>query len=300
MDQSRISGLIARRVLSARRGAGWTRRQLAGEAGISERYLAKLEKGQANVSIAVLMRVAGALSIEGAALFAPLEEASSADAGDRDGLGDLLASLTVRERATASDLIRRHIDAGRRALSGIALIGLRGAGKSTLGRMLAERFGLEFVRLTGLIEAEAGMSVAEIFSLGGDAAYRRHEREVVARLVARREFCVVETSGGLAANRDAYRSILAHTRCVWLKASAREHMARVIAEGDLRPMAGHGAAMAHLEALLAAREPAYAEADFTIDTSGRTEEDCFRELCRYAAPVIRSATAGTPAGGRKG
>lgn len=237
---------IAERVRLARRDAGWSRARLSVEADVSERYLAQLEKGVANVSVAVLLRILTALNITSFDLFNPM--------------------ATREDTEPASDIV------------GLALIGLRGAGKTTLGAELARQSSVPFVRLTAEIEEIAGISVDEIFSLGGSEAFHRLEKDAIDRIVERHQRVILETSGGIVANDPAYETVLARFKTVWLKALPDDHMGRVINQGDLRPISGHDQAMDHLKALLKTRSPAYARADVTLDTSKLNQEECMAAL----------------------
>ncbi|MBL4766147.1 MAG: helix-turn-helix domain-containing protein [Rhodobacteraceae bacterium] len=237
---------IGERVRSARRDAGWSRARLSAEADVSERYLAQLEKGTANVSISVLLRILMALEITSFDLFNPNPTANSA--------------------SPAPDVV------------GLALIGLRGAGKTTLGTELARQIGVPFVRLTAEIEEIAGIGVGEIFSLGGNEAFHRLEKDAIDRIAERYQHVILETTGGIVANEPAYNTVLTRFKTVWLKASPDDHMGRVINQGDLRPISGHNQAMDHLKSLLKTRAPAYARSDITLDTSRLNQKECVATL----------------------
>jgi XRE family aerobic/anaerobic benzoate catabolism transcriptional regulator len=165
----------------------------------------------------------------------------------------------------------------------IALVGLRGAGKSTLGVALARRLGLAFVELDQEIEAEAGTSLHEVFLLHGQAGFRRYERRALERVLEANERCVIATGGSLVSEPGTYDLLLSTCITVWLKAAPEEHMARVAAQGDTRPMAGNREAMDDLRRILAGREALYAQADLTIDTAGRGAEASLDELARAVA-----------------
>ena len=219
---------LGAKVSEARTGRGWTLRELAERSGVSVRFLVQLEAGQANISV--------------------------------KRLADLAAAFGV----TASDLLREEPGRPPRI---VALLGLRGAGKTTIGRQLARRLHVRFVELDRRIEKAAEMSLAELFSLYGEDHYRRLERETLARVLAENRSIVLATGGGLVASPDTYRLLKRHATTVWLRATPEDHWNRVLRQGDRRPMADHPQAMADLRALLAAREPLYASADHTIDTS---------------------------------
>jgi XRE family aerobic/anaerobic benzoate catabolism transcriptional regulator len=169
-----------------------------------------------------------------------------------------------------------HEEAARRKR--IALIGLRGAGKSTLGKLLAKELNAPFIELDGEVERETGLPLNEIFSLYGQAGYRRIERRCLERVIEKHERAVISVGGGIVAEEDGFKLLLGNCFTVWLKAAPEEHMARVVAQGDLRPMAGNEEAMDDLKRILAAREPLYRKADAVVDTSGQTTEASLAKL----------------------
>jgi XRE family transcriptional regulator, aerobic/anaerobic benzoate catabolism transcriptional regulator len=228
------------RVRARRTELGWSRARLSEACGVSARYLADLESGRGNISVGRLAAVARAL-------------------------GTGLRTLLPEDEATTRS------EAGGPPV--IALLGLRGAGKSSVGRALAERLGLPFVELDALIEAEAGLSLDELFALHGEGYYRRLERDVLARFLDAGTAAVLATGGGLVTSPETYALLLGRTRTVWLKARPLDHWNRVIAQGDHRPMAGKRHAMAELKTLLAQRTPLYARAHQTVDTTGRSIEE---------------------------
>ena len=274
---------LGSRVRAARRQAGLNQRQLADRARVSDRYVGQLEKGQANVSVGVLVRVAQALGIAPDALFA----ADSPAPTHHPPLLKLLAGMTEGQQQRAYEILRRRLIFEHQALRGIALVGLRGAGKSTLGAAVAARLNVPFVRLSSVVEEIAGMRIGELMGLRGEKAYRRFESEALEQVIARYPTSVLETAGGIVMNNDAYELLLARYRVVWLRTSPEEHMQRVLAQGDLRPMAGNEQAMEDLRAILTEREPAYSRADSVLDTSGRAPQDSMAELIRIAEPVLR-------------
>lgn len=285
-----IAETIGTRVRAARTAAGMTRRQLSAGADVSERYLNQLENGDANVSIGILGRVATALSVE---LVSLLSDDRGVTAGSRQGaamhapLADLLASMSLREQEGAVAMIERYLQDRRRSLKGVALLGLRGAGKSTIGGLFAHRHGLQLLSVTREVETRAGMSLNDLFNLGGPDAYRALENDVIRELSARNDRIVLETAGGIVSNGPALDVILGAFKTVWLKASPEEHLQRVIGQGDMRPMHGTPKALEHLKTLLAAREPEYARADCVLDTTGRTVDACVEELEHVAVAAIQ-------------
>jgi XRE family aerobic/anaerobic benzoate catabolism transcriptional regulator len=239
------------RMLRARRGM--TRRMLAQQSGVSERYISAMEGGTGNGSILLLRAVAGALNLP---LRALLEDAP-------DVPPPPLSRSPAYERR-------------------IALIGLRGAGKSTLGSALAARLAVPFVELDCAIEREAGMLLGEILELHGQSGLRRLERMVLEQAIAAHPAAVIAAGGGLVAEPATFELLLTHCLTIWLRASPAEHMQRVINQGDLRPMCDNRQAMADLRAILASREALYARADLTLDTSERAVEaslEALVEIC---------------------
>ncbi len=279
LTQEDITTAIGSRVRAARAQAGMSRRKLAEAADVSERYLNQLENGDANVSVGILSRVASALALD---LIQLLPAPRAEIALPHGALGALIAQMTPREQSDALGVLERYLDDRRKAQRGIALLGLRGAGKSTIGAMLANRHGLPFLSVTREIETCAGMTLPDLFNLGGPDAYRKLENEVVKDLSARADRIVLETAGGIVSNTEAMEVILASFRTIWLKATPHEHLQRVIRQGDMRPMRETPEALDHLKALLKHREQEYARADFSLDTTGLSPEDCVHRLEQIA------------------
>jgi XRE family aerobic/anaerobic benzoate catabolism transcriptional regulator len=273
------------RVRRARRGL--TRRALAAEAGVSERHLANLESGVGNASILVLRQIARALECQ----VAELVDASAAEGPDAALIRQLLRDRSERDLHRARLALARifgESTAGRRTR--IALIGLRGAGKSTLGRMLAKDLGYPFVELNREIERLAGCDVAEIHSLYGPSAYRRYERRALDDTVQRHRNAVIATPGGIVSDAATFNRLLDQCTTVWLQATPDEHMSRVLAQGDYRPMAGNAEAMDDLRRILAGRSPFYAKADTVVSTAGQTLDQSFAAL-RTAIETVQVAHA---------
>lgn len=267
---------IGARVRGARAQRGMTRKLLAKQSGVSERHLAELEAGRGNVSIRLLRQVAIALDVAVASLVA---DASEADV-ELQLVEAFLRRLSPEQIAGAREILSRHFGTADREDrdARIALIGLRGAGKSTLGERLARRRGVPFIELDERIEARSGLSLESIFDLYGQAGFRRFERQALDEVFENERTFVLATSGSIVADPQTYGLVLARCRTVWLRAAPAEHMARVIAQGDMRPMADNREAMADLEAILTHRADLYARADVTFDTSGRNVDDALWAL----------------------
>ncbi|HVH73840.1 MAG TPA: helix-turn-helix transcriptional regulator [Stellaceae bacterium] len=267
---------LGERVRAERARRGMTRKILARDAGLSERYLAQLEAGKGNMSIALLRRVAAGLHLPLARLVGEEPEESV----ELRLAVEALRRLAPGELRQARDMLEARFglaEPGERRRR-IALIGLRGAGKSTLGRRLAQHLAVPFIELDAEIERDCGLSLGEIFALHGQAAYRRSERRALDGALDRHSAFVLAAGGSIVAEAATFERLLAGCYTVWLTASPEEHMNRVIAQGDLRPMADNREAMADLKRILAVRGPLYARADATVDTAGRTIDATFRQL----------------------
>src|SRR5262249_35369204 len=275
---------LGQRVRTMRALRGMSRKVLAKVSGISERYIAQLEGGKGNVSIVLLRRVSNAM---GAHLEDLIPAADSAP--DWPVIRDLLRKATPAQIAQAKDLLAGHgATAHRASFSGIALIGLRGAGKSTLGKMLAKKIGWKFVELNKEVEAQNGLSVAEIIALYGQEGFRRMEQAALSQLLARKELMVLATGGGIVSEPLTFDLILSSFYTIWLKAEPEEHMARVRGQGDLRPMADDRSAMAELRNILVSREPLYARASAVVDTAGLSIDAAAARLVDAVAPVVKN------------
>jgi len=275
---------LGQRVRTMRALRGMSRKVLARVSGISERYIAQLEAGRGNVSIVLLRRVSDAMG-------AHLEDLIPAadPAPDWPVIRDLLRKATPAQIAQAKDLLAGHGAASHRAsFSGIALIGLRGAGKSTLGKILAKKIGWNFVELNKEVEAQNGLSVAEIIALYGQEGFRRMEQSALNQLLARKELMVLATGGGIVSEPLTFDLILSSFYTIWLKAEPEEHMGRVRKQGDLRPMADDRSAMAELRNILVSREPLYARAAATVDTAGLSVDAAAARLIDTVRPVLQN------------
>ncbi len=283
-DQQFLAALGAR-VRHVRALRGMSRKVLARVAGISERYIAQLESGQGNVSIKLLRRVAAAMGVRVEDLI--VDEAATQDWPIFRDLLRVAAPAQVAEaRAILSGAARTATDRAAPPADRVALIGLRGAGKSTLGRIAAGRLGWSFVELNREVERQSGMSVAEILALYGQEGLRRREQAMLRELIGRAGPMIVATGGGIVAEPLTFDLLLASFVTVWLKAAPEEHMARVRQQGDLRPMADDRAAMAELRTILESREPLYARAQVTVDTSGMAAGAAAEKLIKAITPTL--------------
>lgn len=274
-DDSDFLAALGRRVRELRERRGMTRKRMALEADVSERYLGQLEAGEGNVSMLLLRRVAAALNVTLGEVLLPEQE----DSVERRLIRRFLERIPAHRLEDVIFRLMRefgHEEALRRKR--IALIGLRGAGKSTLGNLLAKELNVPFVELDGEVERETGLPLNEIFSLYGQAGYRRIERRCLERLIAQHDRLVLSVGGGIVAEEEGFKLLLGNCFTVWLKAAPEEHMARVVAQGDLRPMAGNEEAMEDLKRILAAREPLYRKADAVVDTSGQAMQASLAKL----------------------
>jgi XRE family aerobic/anaerobic benzoate catabolism transcriptional regulator len=275
---------LGQRVRTMRALRGMSRKVLAKVSGISERYIAQLESGKGNVSIVLLRRVSQAMG-------AHLEDLIPAadPAPDWQVFRDLLRKATPSQIAQAKDALAGHGATTHRAsFAGIALIGLRGAGKSTLGKILAKKIGWNFVELNKEIEAQNGLSIAEIIALYGQEGFRRMEQSALNQLLARKELMVLATGGGIVSEPLTFDLILSSFYTIWLKAEPEEHMGRVRKQGDLRPMADDRSAMAELRNILVSREPLYARASATVDTAGLSVDAAAARLIDTVRPVLQN------------
>jgi len=280
---------LGERVRSLRSRRGMTRKALALAADVSERHLANLEYGVGNASILVLLQVAGALQCSLGELVSDVTSSSPEWLLIRELLGQRDEATLQRVRLMIGELLGTG---GARAgqSSCIALVGLRGAGKSTLGQMLAEDLEFPFVELSREIEKFAGCSVAEIQALYGINAYRRYERRALEEAIQIYPEAVIAVPGGLVSDAGTFNQLLSHCSTVWLQADPEDHMKRVMAQGDLRPMAASQEAMADLKGILAGRAAFYAKAQLRVDTSAQSLAATFLILREQVRRLLQLPT----------
>ena len=266
---------LGKRVRHLRNLRGMTRKTVARESDVSERHLAQLEAGEGNVSIVLLRRIATALNVSLFELFGPeLEEPA-----EKQMIQRFLDRLPNHRLEDVVFRLMRDFSPGEKVRrKRIALIGLRGAGKSTLGSRLADEMRVLFIELDGEIEKDTGMPLGEIFSLYGQSGYRAIERRTLTRVLNENESAVLSVGGGVVSEKETFDDLLSHCYTIWIKARPEEHMSRVLEQGDFRAMGGNDQAMEDLRRILEAREPLYRQADMEFDTSGSSVETSFSRL----------------------
>lgn len=264
---------VGERVRKARELKGVPRRVVSERSGVSPRYLAQLEAGEGNISIGLLKRVALALDFRVEWLVSEEDPWTS----EIQKLTDLFRAAPGATRARVLEVLAPEPPETLRARR-ICLIGLRGAGKSTLGALAGAQLGIPFVELNREIEDHAGMAVTEVMALYGQEGYRRLEAQAVDRIIATHETMILAVAGGIVSEPETYKTLLGHFHTIWLRASPDEHMLRVRAQGDTRPMAGNPEAMEQLKSILQSRVALYRRAEAMLDTSGKTQEASLADL----------------------
>lgn len=271
-----VAALIVRvgeRVRKARERKGIPRRVLSEMSGVSPRYLAQLEAGEGNISIGLLQRVASALDHR-------IEWLMGEDdpwVSDVVRVADLFRGATADVQNAVLRTLNPAPLAKMRAHR-VCLVGLRGAGKSTLGTLAGERLGVPFVELNREIEEQSGMPADEVIALYGQEGYRKLEAQALGRVIATHESLILAVAGGIVAGPETFGTLLGHFHTIWVKTSPTEHMMRVRAQGDERPMAGNPEAMEQLKSILTSREALYQQAEAQLDTSGLTVDQSITRL----------------------
>lgn len=273
---------VGDRLRAARAKAGMTRRQLAAVSGTSERYLAQLEAGAGNPSVTVLASLASALDIAVAELMPQGGERSEAHAK----FASSVRRLTAEQLDLLGDWLKRQGGNHSKKGSRIVLLGMRGAGKSSLGAALARRLEMPFLELSKEVERIYGGEMGLLIELGGQSALRRYEREAWERIKGRYDAAVIAASGGIVADGPLYDEVLSSAHSIWLQATPKDHMSRVVAQGDFRPMASNRNAMADLKAILEVRGSDYERADSTVNTSAQDFERTLDQLERATRDLL--------------
>lgn len=283
MTIEQLTEEVGSRVRSVRSRRGLTRKNLAFHSDVSERYLAQLERGTANVSLALLSRIANALGVRIGSLLPEQEETCI----KYPPLGELIDTFTPEIQEKAFKLLRNAFSPGQGVYRGVALIGMRGSGKSTLGELLAKHFQVPFIRLQNVTSRLAGMDIGELISLTGQGNYRRLELQALQQTITDYRHVVLETGGSLISEAETFRMLREHFYTIWVRALPEDHMNRVIEQGDMRPMAGSQQAMDDLKLILDEREADYRLANFEIMTSGQTIEQSLEVLIQQCAPYLQ-------------
>ncbi|MEN9720746.1 MAG: Shikimate kinase [Pseudomonadota bacterium] len=277
---------LGERVRNLRSRKGMTRKAVALAADVSERHLANLEYGTGNVSVLVLLQVSHALQCSLAELLGDISTSSPEWLLIRELLGKRTEADLRRARVQLTEMFGESGDAKARRTR-IALIGLRGAGKTTLGQRLANDLGFTFIELSREIEKFAGCQISEIHNLYGANAYRRYERRALEEAIQIYPEVVIATPGGLVSDSANFNLLLTHCTTVWLQANPNDHMSRVAAQGDLRPMAASPEAMEDLKRILEGRSAFYSKADLSIDTSAQDVDESYKRLKTEVRKLIQ-------------
>ena len=283
IESGRLLGVLGERVRTLRSHRGMTRKALAHDSGVSERYLAQLEQGRGNISVMLLARVAAALHTDLSDLLRMREQHTAEEVLISDLLRDLSPDTHKAFLQMLSETFSVPMEARRR----IALVGLRAAGKTSQGQLLAKRLDIPFVHLGSEIELLAGMSTSEIFLLSGQDGYRRLEEKALMQTLREYDRCVLETGGNIVTDPKLLNTLLTTCFVVWLHAEPEEYMRRLVEQGDVRPMENQEDAMADLRRILSERNELWATAHASIDTNDKSIEDCVTELVKLIPADLR-------------
>lgn len=277
VERQELLIVVGKRVRAARESIGLTRRELSTNSGVSERHIAQLETGKGNISVRLLQQIARAIET-------PIEQLvqRTALSAQAQRIVERMEPLDDQQKTDLLQHVEHWIE--QHQLGGkngrIALIGLRGAGKSTIGSRAALQLGMPFIEQDQEITRESGLTVADIFSLYGEQRYRELERLCLEKITREHSNFVLAVAGGIVSNAETYKILLNNFHTVWLTAEPEEHMGRVMAQGDRRPVEGNPDAMNNLRTLLASRQPHYQRAQYRLDTSGKSIADCSNELAQ--------------------
>ncbi len=284
IESGHLLDLLGKRVRTIRTHRKMTRKELSRDSRVSERYLAQLEQGHGNISVILLARVAAALRTE----LADLLRMRDSYTAEEILIADILRDLSPASHKAFLQLLSEQFVVPAESRRRIALVGLRGAGKSTQGKRLAELLDIPFVHLGSEIEQLAGMSASEIFSLSGQAGYQRLEEKALLQTLRQNDRCVLETGGSIVTDPGMLNTLLTTCFVVWLYARPEEYMRRLILQGDVRPMQNQEDAMADLRRILSSRNELYSRAHTSIDTSDKSIDDCVAELVRLTPKGLRN------------
>lgn len=276
IEPAGLLGVLGRRVRALRALRGMTRKALARESGVSERYLAQLEQGRGNISVMLLARVAQALRTDMSDLLSRRDKHTAEEVL----ISDLLRDLSPDTHKAFLNLLSENFAVPLEARRRLALVGLRGAGKTSQGQRLAKLLDIPFVHLGSEIELLAGMSTSEIFSLSGPDGYRRLEEKALMQTLHKYDRCVLETGGAIVTEPNLLKTLLTTCFVVWLHAEPEEYMRRLIRQGDVRPMENQEDAMADLRRILAERNELWGTAHVSLDTNGKSIDECVAELLK--------------------
>lgn len=274
MAETELLHVLGERVRALRAARSLSRKVLAEQSGVSQRYLAQLEQGTGNISVVLLARVAEALRVSVTDLLAT----DPAVTAEQCLIGSLIREMSPDLQKASLNMLKDRFAVPAEARRRVALVGLRGAGKSTLGRRLAAELDVPFVYLGGEIEQLAGMSASEIFSLSGQTGYRRFEERALIKVLGEHEHCVIETGGSIVTDDKLRETLLGTCFVIWLYARPEQYIERLVRQGDIRPMQNQANALADLREILAERESAYRRAHASLDTAELTVDECVHAL----------------------
>jgi XRE family aerobic/anaerobic benzoate catabolism transcriptional regulator len=274
IESERLLAVLGERVRTLRAHRQMTRKALARDSQVSERYLAQLEQGRGNISVMLLARVAAALRTDLSDLLRMREKHTAEEVL----ISDLLRDLSPDRHKAFLQMLSENFSVPVESRRRIAMVGLRGAGKTTQGQLLADHLEVPFVHLGSEIELLAGMSTSEIFSLSGQTGYKRLEEKALMQTLREYDRCVLETGGSIVTDPKLLNTLLTTCFVVWLHAEPEEYMRRLVKQGDVRPMENQEDAMSDLRRILSERNELYARAHASVDTNGKSVEDCVDEL----------------------
>ena len=273
--------MVGNQIRLTRKKSAISRRILSEKSGVSQRYLAQLEAGSGNISIALLFQIATALETNVQDLLIDTDVPQ----GDFQRFANLFHNATGDQKNRALEQLQQSVNSGTKD-NRICLLGLRGAGKSTLGQRLAEQIDTEFLELNRLIEDQGGMPIGDLIALYGQEGFRQLEKRALDTVLRTKQSVVLAVGGGIVSEAGTYQLLLESFHTIWLKALPEEHMERVRQQGDNRPMAGNPKAMDELRSILVDREGLYSRADALVDTSNRSPDSSLQDLLDEVAQIL--------------